>query len=306
MSKRRSIYRAVSRQEWVEITPRDVAVFRLLAAEHGGYRYLTRYFIYALLPPDIRGGEYAFKARFTVLRHEGYLACPPQQLAHGGIMGRDAVYELSPKGAALIGATLRRYNGSYPHELMCNFIRALIELGVRADPSLRLISFSEMLAHPQCPEATRKLPMPQSIPLATGSITADGLPFGIERTMPDGAKHRIFFPGIEADCGSEAIQRFVSTGSSIYGKLVAYNEVLNRKLQFTHFGVHRLFIPIVTTSATRARNMLAKVKQAGNPEHFGVKFLPGFDGYTKLPRPTTDFLNEWSQADGKNCQLCPS
>ena len=226
MHKRRSIFRAQSRKQFVALEVRDLAVFEVLAR----YRYLTRDFVYALLPADIRGGEHGFRNRFVVLHHEGYLSCPRQQFSAVGAHYRKAIYELGHRGAQVIGAPRTSYNGSFPHELMVNFVRALIEISANANPEFRLISFEELLTHPNCPTATRLLKHPETLPLSTGQITADWKPFGIERTLPDGSKHRVFCPGFEADCGTEAIQRTVMKDSSIYRKLVEYNEVIDNRI----------------------------------------------------------------------------
>ena len=286
MQKRRSIFKAQSRKQFVALEPRDLAVFEILAR----YRYLTRDFVYALLPPEIRGGEYGFRNRFVVLHHEGYLSCPRQQFSAVGAHYRKAIYELGHLGAQAIGAPRTSYNGSFPHELMVNFVRALIEISANANPEFRLISFEELLTHPNCPSSTRLLKHPETLPLSTGQITADWKPFGIERTLPDGSKRRVFCPGFEADCGTEAIQRTVMKDSSIYRKLVEYNEVIDSKIYERHFGVHSFLVPFVTTSKVRMHNMIAKTKQAGNPHHFVFTYLEGFSDYERVPKPHEDFL----------------
>ncbi len=173
---------------------------------------------------------------------------------------------------------------------MVNFVRALIEISVNANPGFRLISFEELLSHPNCPAATRELKHPETLPLARGEITADWKPFGIERTLPDGGKRRIFCPGFEADCGTEAIQRAVLKGSSIYRKLTEYNEVIENKVYERHFGVHSFLVPFITTSKVRMHNMIAKTKVAGNAQHFAFTYLEGFNDYERVPHPHDKFL----------------
>jgi hypothetical protein len=295
MQKRRSIFKAQSRKQFVALEPRDLAVFEVLTR----YRYLTRDFIHALLPAEIRGGEFGFRNRFVTLHHEGFLSCPRQQFSAVGAHHRKAVYELGHRGAQAIGAPRTSYNGSFPHELMVNFVRALIEIGVNANPEFRLISFEELLAHPNCPSSTRERRHPETLPLSRGEITADWQPFGIERTLPDGHKRRIFCPGFEADCGTEAIQRAVLKGSSIYRKLVEYNEVIDNKIHERHFGVHSFLVPFVTTSKVRMHNMIAKTRMAGNAEHFVFTYLEGFNDFERVTEPRTDFLTmNWDSHAG--------
>ena len=170
---------------------------------------------------------------------------------------------------------------------------------VRGSSTFRLITFDELLAHPNCPDRTRELRRPETLPLNRGEITADWKPFGIERTLPDGTKRRIFCPGFEADCGTEAIQRTVLQGSSIYRKLVEYNEVIDDKIHERHFGVHSFLVPFITTSKTRMHNMIAKTKIAGHPEHFVFTYLEGFNDYERVPEPHADFLTmNWDRDTG--------
>ncbi len=295
MLKRRSIFKAQSRKQFVALEARDLAVFEVLSR----YRYLTRDFVFALLPAGIRGGAYGFRNRFTVLHHEGYLSCPRQQFSAIGAHYRKAVYELGKKGAEAIGASRSSYNGSFPHELMVNFVRGLIEISINANPQLRLITFEELLAHPNCPSTTREMKRPETLPLSKGEITADWKPFGIERTLPDGSKRRVFCPGFEADCGTEAIQRTVLKGSSIYKKLIDYNEVIEGRIHERHFGVHSFLVPFVTTSKVRMHNMIAKTKIAGRPEHFVFTYLEGFNDYERVPEPHPNFLTmNWDSHPG--------
>ena len=81
-------------------------------------------------------------------------------------------------------------------------------------------------------------------------ITADGRPFGLERTI-DGKRSYLFFPGIEADCATEPIDAGDPERSSIAKKFCAYLAIADQGIHRSHFGFPNFFIPFVTTNAAR-------------------------------------------------------
>ncbi len=136
----------------IELTSRDIEIFKLLER----YRYLRSTFIHAFV-----GGasETRFKERLGHLYHEDtYLNRPQQQwqFAHSRYM--PAVYENADaardvlRGYGLLDAGSGLSPGSaganrqFAHTLMICEILASIELGVRADPNLRFISWTEIFA----------------------------------------------------------------------------------------------------------------------------------------------------------------
>ncbi len=80
-------------------------------------------------------------------------------------------------------------------------------------------------------------------------------PFGLERTI-DGARSYLFFPGIEADCGTEPIDASDSDRSSIAKKFAAYMAIAEQGIHRSHFGFPNFFVPFITTTTARLRRMM--------------------------------------------------
>ena len=168
---RRSRMRRIPTGKRIELTARDLEIFKLLER----YRYLRSTFIHAFV-----GGasETRFKERLGHLYHEGgYLDRPQQQWQFANSRYMPVVYENTDAARQVLrhcgllddglGLALVRNgtgaNRQFAHTLMICEILASIELGVRADPNLRFISWQEILA--KAPESTRNSPHPFRIPV---------------------------------------------------------------------------------------------------------------------------------------------
>src|SRR5712692_5392378 len=95
-SKRRSRMRRVSAGKRVELTDRDVELFKLLDR----YHYLRSNFLYAFL-----GGksETRFKERLGHLYHDGgYINRPAQQWQFANCRYMPVIYELDTKGEQVL------------------------------------------------------------------------------------------------------------------------------------------------------------------------------------------------------------
>jgi hypothetical protein len=153
----------------------------------------------------------------------------------------------------------KSYHHNFAHELMVAQITASIELGVRANANLRLFTWAEILARDTTPSATRESPTPATIRVSyvlrgetrSDEITADAHPFGLERTI-DGKRSYLFFPGIEADCGTEPIDASDTDRSSVGKKFAAYIAVADQGIHRSHFGFPNFFVPFVTTTPPHA------------------------------------------------------
>src|SRR5205807_373469 len=110
----------------------------------------------------------------------------------------------------------KSYHRNFAHELMVCRIMASFELGTREHPAIRLITWPEIMANDNTPLATRNSSTAASIPVSftvrgeryTKEITADARPFGLERASDDARRSYFFFPGIEADCGTEPVETY--------------------------------------------------------------------------------------------------
>ena len=71
--------------------------------------------------------------------------------------------------------------------------------------------------------------------------------------MIDGTRSYLFFPGIEADCGTEPIDASDFDRSSIAKKFAAYIAIAEQRMHRSHFGFPNFFVPFITTTEARLR-----------------------------------------------------
>jgi hypothetical protein len=274
----------------IELTPRDLELFKLLSR----YRYLRSNFLYAFL-----GGasEKRFIERLGHLYHDGrYINRPAQQWQYANSRYMPVVYELDDAGAqALVahgmGGTGRAFlNGrgrqsrQFAHTLMVSEVLASLELGVRAEGSLRFISADEIIA--KAPDATRSADNPLAFPVSVehaldGSrkvsrtefmLVPDAL-FGLEY---EGKRYRFF--ALEADRNTMPCVRSDLRQSSYLRKLLGYRAVATQKLYKDRLGLPNLLVLNVTTSEEHMRNVMSAVKEltSGGSTAFLFKAMSGF------------------------------
>jgi len=283
------------------LTERDIEIFKLLAR----YRYLPADDIHAFV-----GGELKpVVRRLNLLSRKPnlYVNRPLQQRQNADANYRRLIYELDERGSR----TLRErglpflpksYHRNFAHELMVCRIMASIELGVRADASMRLITWQEILASENTPHATRTSATAASIPVRfaideethTANVTADARPFGIERTI-DGKRAYFFFPGIEADRATEPVETSDFERTSIHRKFAAYRAIAAQSLHTSHFGFPNLFVPLITTTTVRMHSMmrmLEKITDGRGSKMFLFKTFPDLTSSEKPPAPGGHMLTE--------------
>jgi len=291
----------------IELTSRDIEIFKLLER----YRYLRSTFIHAFV-----GGasETRFKERLGHLYHEDtYLNRPQQQwqFAHSRYM--PAVYENADaardvlRGYGLLDAGSGLSPGSaganrqFAHTLMICEILASIELGVRADPNLRFISWTEIFA--KAPESTRNSPYPFRIPVPLAQVQAeqrtfqgnafivpDGL-FGLEYAVGGKKSYRFF--ALEADRATMPVVRSRSDQTSFLKKILAYLEIAGRQLYKSHLGLPNLLMLTVTTVERHKDQMMSALRQiSGGSAAFLFKATSGLGTFNKAPVPTPTILTD--------------
>lgn len=286
---RRSRMRRVRTGKRIELSPRDLEIFRLLSR----YRYLSSTYIHSFV-----GGasETRLKERLGDLFHEGYIDRPEQQWDLADARCRPAVYE-SGKGSVqalhshgvtlddqrtFLAATAHR---QFLHSLMICKVLASLELGVRANTGLRLIAWPKILR--RAPDTTRSLPTPFRLPVPSGGyLVPDGL-FGIEYAHDDTTRYRFF--ALEADRGTMPIVRSNQSQTSFMGKLAAYREVIARQVHKTHWGIPNLLVLTVTMSESRMREMIRCLgDHGGECAAFLFAAATGADRKVPLPRLLTE------------------
>lgn len=282
-------------------TGRDIEIFKLLTR----YRYLPSDYIHAFLG----GSSKALNRRLNLLARKPnlYLARPHQQRESASANHRPLIYELDERGSRVLrerGLSFqpKKYHNNFAHELMVAQIIASVELGTKEKPNVRLISWPEILGSDNTPKATRQSPAPASMPVAFSirgeqhavNLTADAQPFGLERVI-DGKRSYLFFPGIEADCGTEPLDASDVDRSSIAKKFAAYTAVAEQGIYRSHFGFPNFFVPIITSTNTRMQSMmrlLERTTDGRGSKMFLFKTFPSFTSCEKPPTATGHMLTE--------------
>lgn len=295
--KRRSRMRREPTGKRIELTERDLEIFRLLSR----HRYLRSTFIHAF----VGGNKTKFLERLGDLYHEeGFLDRPEQQWQAANARYQPVVYELSRKGAdALkanggpgdIGALPGRGAGphrQFAHTLLTCEILASFELGVAETQSLRLVWWPQILA--KAPTETQTARRPLQIGTLggiwpkegrEGAVEPDAL-FGIEYRGEKQRSYRFF--ALEADRGTMPVERSNGEQSSYLAKLIAYRKIIANGVFKRWWGVPNLFVLTVTTSETRLGTIeaaVSKITEGRGSSVFLFKVFPAPDGGGLLPMP---------------------
>ena len=183
-------------------------------------------------------------------------------------------------------------------------ITASIELGVRANRAITLITWPSILAHERTPLATRQSATPTAIRVTytlrgeqrQDDVYADAQPFGLERHI-DGKPSYLFFPGIEADCATEPIDASDTARSSIAKKFAAYLAIAEQGLHRSHFGFPNFFVPFITTTTARQHSMMEACCSICMTGRRGSKIIvfktfPSFTSPERAPRAGGHTLTE--------------
>jgi hypothetical protein len=185
---------------------------------------------------------------------------------------------------------------------MVSQITASFELGTRERTNVRLITWPEILANPSTPEATRQSPTAASIPVtfaANGerhsiNVNADARPFGIERVIA-GSRTYLFFPGIEADCGTEPVETAGFERSSIAKKFAAYIAIAEQGIYRSHFGFPNFLVPIIAPTRVRMESMMTLLQRmtgGRGSKMFLFKTFPILSSVEKAPEAGGHMLTE--------------
>ena len=232
----------------------------------------NRYATFDDMHAYLKGDPTALRYTIRVLKAKpnGYIKVCDQHVEERNLR-RKIVYELDKNGIAYLsrnGALIpeRRYARNFTHAALASHATASIEAGLAAAPKARLISWAEILQSESMPAATKKADHPNGIPVSycvdgeifEKTVYADSRPFGIELTT-DGRRKFRFFPGIEADTGTEPITTTNFKRTSIFAKFMAYLTVERDETYRSHFGFPIFFVPFVTPDATRIKSMMAEL-----------------------------------------------
>jgi hypothetical protein len=298
-SARRSRMRRTPAGKRIALTSRDIEVFRALRR----YRYLRSSYLHAFV-----GGasETRFKERLGHLFHEGLLDRPAKQWEFAAARYMPAVYEIGdrargilaenacadPEGRTFLSATAHR---QFPHSVMICECLASIELAAFAQPGLRFISWSEILA--RAPEGTRESSVPYRIPVSAGAcVIPDGV-FGLEYQSQQSKAYRFF--AVEVDRGTMPIERSNERQTSVLGKLAAYRQIMARQIHKTHLGLPNFLVLTLTVGEQRMAEMIRRLEiQGGENAPFLFKAIA--ESGAELSSPSTRWLLEPWQRVGRD------
>ncbi len=309
-SKRRSRLRRESSGKRLELTARDIEIFKLLQR----YRYLRSTFLYAFV-----GGknETRFKERLGALFHDGrYINRPKEQWQFAGARYAPAVYELDRAGEAVLaqlGVPSQRVvstsgHSQFAHSLMIAETLASIELGARAAGNVRFIGADEILAN--APETGQKGRNPLALPVSithtfprdrTESAVFDLIPdalFGLAYSELGGTKSYRFF-ALEAERENRVAASSLKQ-TSFLKKVLAYRDIAARETYRAQFGVPNLLVLVVTGSQARIETMkkvVMDVTAGKGSSLFLFRPLPALADPFKAAAPATDlFGGAWQRA----------
>ena len=305
-TQRRSRMRRKSNGSRVELTPRDIEIFRLLER----YRYLRSTFIHAF----VGGDRTKLIERLGHLYHEGrYLDRPSEQWQGINARYQPAVYEIDRRGQEALrehglladdaiagrhGAVQRQF----AHTLMVCDILASIELATRQIPGVRFIPWTEILA--RAPERTRKSPAPMRLPVSIShpvsqnvarqvvevKLTPDAV-FGLEYTTAGVKSYRFF--ALEADRATMPVSRTTLRVTSYLRKILAYRQVAAREMYRTQYGIPNLLVLTVTTSDSHMRSIMRLLGEiASSSTLFLFKTAAAFGTLGTTPVPSPEMLSE--------------
>jgi hypothetical protein len=286
-------HRGVGRHgERVTGTPAQLAILALLA----DYPCLPSKYIRAALPGSVDD-------RLLQLKDNDYIGVPVESTMHASALYRSTVYELRPKGAALLARSGRiaasRRNEQFRHKFLASLIRYSFDAAAREVPGLRVRTVEDILAHPNCPQATRGEKNPSEIPMQGATIRPDAPLFGYEYAKPDGAKRYLYLHGFEADRGTEPL-----TGKerqTIEGKISQYARYLRARGYRSRYGLSNCAVAFVTIGPLRAANIVELIRsKAGDAApKFLVKSVPDFIHESRFPPPTGHMATEdWATTNG--------
>lgn len=257
--------RRISTGMRIELTQRDLEIFRLLAR----YRYLRSTYIHAF----VGGNKTKLIERLGHLYHEaGYLDRPEQQWEAVNARYMPVAYELGERARYVLAdagqGVPRRTDRArqYRHEALVCQIVASIELESRAIAGIRFISWEEILRSPKMPAATPDSFNPKAISARTGNagspceteLVPDAL-FGIE--YETGGKKSFRFFALEADRNTEPVIRRDNRQSSYARKIAQYEDIIRQALFRTRWGLPNLLVLTVTTSDRHMHALLQGAQQ---------------------------------------------
>lgn len=262
---------------------RDLDILR----QYARYRFLTLDLLHLL----VGGNKIALRKRICDLKHQGFLIRTEAQYRYAGWLARSRVHEISDAGRKLLEQSGIEehmvsfvFRGAHAlnnllHSLYLISILVGIEVGAK-EQGCRLIPWTEILA--KAPDKTRKLSHPHKLPAGKKQTIIPDAIFGI--LYPQGAK----FYALEADMGTEPIERSHMRTSSFLRKVKQYREVIENRTFASHLGLKYLQV-LTVTKRENINGMLNLLEKGNNYMLFLSATTP----------PKDIFTTTWIKKDGE-------
>ena len=349
-NRRKRGHRTPTKGKFIELDEElDVAILTVLAQN----RFARTRLLYELLPPAIRAkfSYTTYQHRVTILYHEtntahggAYIEWPKVQRREVDGKPRtdyysQGVYRLGPAGrraledhdyqgyyeSDLVASRTADAGDNFDHAMMIWDFIALMKIGVGEDPSLRFISLPEILAN--LPEETKKAKNPLLLPVGTISHTylksgerkTLALPFilpdylfGLEYTKPNGEKVRRYMP-LEAE-HKNAPWRSNLRQPSTLKKILAYREMIRKRIYYTHLGLRNFLPTFLSDSPIKTRHRIKTAMEAtkgGGSDPLLFSTLPTVTGLKKgedkkwsLTQLPSFFIEPFLRAGRDDFYLC--
>jgi DNA-binding Lrp family transcriptional regulator len=300
---RRPRFRRAPAPPAFRLTEGDIDIVRAIAR----HRFLRSTQIAALVGRSLdRTND-----RLLRLFHAGYVDRPRAQLDYYPTSGSEPmVYALADCGARLladrhgVGWNRKNHEAGRPfleHQLEVAEFYVALEEAARHRTDVRLLHANELIA--AFPEETRSMrnPLAQraAVPHAGDVIEIGIMPdliFGLG--FPDGSR-RCFM--VEIDRGTMPITRSDVRQSSFERKMRAYLHAYAAKLHERQFGWKAFRVLTVVRDATRARSILATLRQMMVPDAPGpVLFLFAVRDELRVSNPLS---YRWYDGIGRQLQI---
>lgn len=295
----------------VQLTPRDLAILSLLQR----YRYASSEHIHAF----VGGQKNRLQERLARLYREPncYLNRPSQQRQYFNANYRPLLYELDRNGEQALRSCGRWEDDSaitwlnsaregrvdFAHAVMVCEALASIELGIKRNPALRFIDWSEIKA--RIPEPARHSKVLHCLP-ARISHQINGAVQAFDKALAPDAVFGIAYQGLgarffalECDRDSEPLRRSNLQQTSYMRKLLQYQQVLLDRRYEAQWSVPNLLVLNLTTSELHMRKIMALAQElcALACQFLLFKTMPSLGDFARPEPPTGRLLTQaWVRA----------